>query len=199
MTVYDWMVAGSRVSPSLLGPRTVCAAIVLGLSLAAMGCGGASGPEPEAIPEATPGLRVLTGGRLIVGTGSTVIEDGVLVVRDGRVESVGESRTVEIPDGAEHVDVSGKTIIPGLINAHGHVNDVRGIAADPSFYTETHVEDQLGALRALRSHDCVESRRRRPGGCRGAGSAGSGSQPRPSAPRRAGGHRRRSGGRRPRV
>ena len=32
---------------------------------------------------------------------------------------------------------------PGLINAHGHVNNVRGLEADPSFYTEEHVVNQL--------------------------------------------------------
>jgi imidazolonepropionase-like amidohydrolase len=44
---------------------------------------------------------------------------------------------------AQLVDVSGKTIIPGLINAHGHVNNVRGLEADPAFYTEAHIENQL--------------------------------------------------------
>ena len=112
--------------------------LLLSLSLAVAGCGSQE-PEPVA---PTPGVRAFTGARLIIGDGDTVVENGILVVRDGRIEAAGDN--VEIPADASRVDVSGKTIIPGLINAHGHVNDVRGLESDPSFYTEEHVEDQLG-------------------------------------------------------
>ena len=139
------MIAGSRVTMPVPRARVLVARLTVGVSLAViiMSCGGASGPQPNQLEAVTQGLRVFTGGRLIVGTGSTVIEDGVLIVRDGLIESVGENHVVEIPVDAEHVDVSGHTVIPGLINAHGHVNDVRGLETDPSFYTEQHVEDQL--------------------------------------------------------
>jgi imidazolonepropionase-like amidohydrolase len=40
--------------------------------------------------------------------------------------------------------VSGKTIMPGMINAHGHVGNVRGLSASPEFYTPEHVRHQLG-------------------------------------------------------
>ena len=83
-----------------------------------------------------------TGARLIVGDGST-IENGTIVVRDGLIEAVGASGEVSVPEGAATVDLSGKTVTPGLVNAHGHVNNVRGLDADPSFYTEEHVVDQL--------------------------------------------------------
>ena len=107
-------------------------------------CGGAA-PEPEI--QTTPGVKAFVGARIVVGTegAGSVIENGTLVVRDGRIESAGASDLVMAPPDAEEViDVAGKTIIPGLINAHGHVNNVRGLEADPSFYTEDHVEGQLG-------------------------------------------------------
>ena len=113
-------------------------AILLGLGLvAAVGCG-------EAPVEMTPGLQAFVGARIIDGTGSPAIESGVLVVRDGRIEAVGAGDAVEVPPDAEQIDVGGRTLMPGLINAHGHVNNVRGLEADPSFYTEEHVESQLG-------------------------------------------------------
>lgn len=108
------------------------------LSLAVASC---ASPEPEPV-EPTPGLTAFTGARLIIGSDDTVIESGTLLVRDGRIEAAGDA--VEVPADAREVDVSGKTIIPGLINAHGHINDVRGLESDPSFYTEEHVEHQLG-------------------------------------------------------
>lgn len=102
--------------------------------------GACATPEPEPV-EPTPGLIAFTGARLILGDINTVIENGTLIVRDGRIEASGDSVTV--PVDAQLVDVSGKTIIPGLINAHGHVNNVRGLEADPAFYTEAHIENQL--------------------------------------------------------
>ena len=113
--------------------------VLLGLVLAAVGCGSAS---EMPVVEITPGLTAFTGARLIVGDGDT-IENGVLVVRNGRIDAVGSSDNVSVPEDAATVNLAGKTITPGLVNAHGHVNNVRGLEADPSFYTEDHVESQL--------------------------------------------------------
>ena len=112
-------------------------AVVLGVALS--GC-AAPGPEPV---EPTPGLRAFTGGRLIIGNTGAVVESGTLVIRDGRIEAVGASDAVQVPPDAEQIDIAGKTIIPGMINAHGHVNNVRGLETNPAFYTENHVRHQL--------------------------------------------------------
>ncbi len=115
--------------------------LVLALSLVAVSCGGAA-PEVEL----TPGLAAFTGARLVLGHAGdgAVIDSGTLIVRDGRIEAAGADDAVEVPADAHTIDVSGKTIMPGLINAHGHVSSVRGLDSDPSFYTEDHVEHQLG-------------------------------------------------------
>jgi imidazolonepropionase-like amidohydrolase len=117
--------------------------MVVALGLAITACAGAPEPELDEI-QVTPGLMAFTGARLIIGTADAVIENGTLVVRNGRIDAVGASDAVDVPADAQQIDVSGKTIIPGLVNAHGHVNNVRGLEADPSFYTEDHVESQLG-------------------------------------------------------
>jgi imidazolonepropionase-like amidohydrolase len=54
-----------------------------------------------------------------------------MIVREGRVVASGPAHTVAIPVGAETVLLTGKTVIPGLINAHGHVNEA---ARDLSVY-----------------------------------------------------------------
>ena len=64
----------------------------------------------------------LTGARLIDGTGAPAVEQGTIVIRDGRIAAVGASDDVDIPGGAQRVNLRGKTVVPGLINAHGHLN-----------------------------------------------------------------------------
>jgi imidazolonepropionase-like amidohydrolase len=58
--------------------------------------------------------------RIIDGSGGPPLENATLLVHDGRVQVVG--RSVKIPADARRIDASVETIIPGLINGHGHVN-----------------------------------------------------------------------------
>ena len=71
---------------------------------------------------AQEGTVVLTGARVIDGTGAAPIEQGSVVMSNGRIDAVGATASMTLPADATHIDVSGKTIIPGLINAHGHLN-----------------------------------------------------------------------------
>ena len=83
-----------------------------------------------------------TGARIIDGTGAPPIENGVLVVQGNRIVTVGSAKTA-IPAGTRVVSMSGKTITPGFINAHGHITDVRGMKGSPEFYTPEHIQQQL--------------------------------------------------------
>lgn len=82
------------------------------------------------------------GGRVIDGTGR-VIEDTTVIVRDGRIQTVGAAATTPVPDGAERVDLTGRTLMPGLINTHGHVAATQGLQSRPEFYTRENLERQL--------------------------------------------------------
>jgi hypothetical protein len=57
--------------------------------------------------------------------GDEVIENGEVVIRDGRITSVGPSGAVPVPSDASIRDVSGKVILPGFIDVHDHVADIR--------------------------------------------------------------------------
>jgi imidazolonepropionase-like amidohydrolase len=65
----------------------------------------------------------LVGARIIDGTGSSPIGTGTIVVSSGRIDRVGPAAAISLPAGAARVDVSGRTIAPGLVNAHGHLNN----------------------------------------------------------------------------
>ena len=64
----------------------------------------------------------LVGATLIDGTDGPPMRDAVVVVRRGRIESVSERGGFELPRGTREVDVSGRWIIPGLIDAHAHLS-----------------------------------------------------------------------------
>src|SRR5688572_4602800 len=79
-----------------------------------------------------PAVRAFTGATLIDGTDRAPVSNATIVVRDGRIVAAGAAGSVSIPAGAERVPLTGKTVIPGLINAHGHVyalGDLRTYAA----------------------------------------------------------------------
>jgi predicted amidohydrolase YtcJ len=66
------------------------------------------------------GLRVIIGGTLIDGTGRPPLKDSVVLIRDRKIAAVGKRDEFATPDGAEVIDAGGKTVLPGLIDAHTH-------------------------------------------------------------------------------
>jgi N-acetylglucosamine-6-phosphate deacetylase len=92
---------------------------------------------------AAAGAKVFAGARIFDGTGNTVIENGTLVVRDGKIVAVGPSNKVKPPRALQPIDVRGKTITPGLTDAHAHVSDVEG---QNTGATEEKVTGQLGVF-----------------------------------------------------
>src|SRR5436189_3642107 len=74
-------------------------------------------------------VKAFTGARLIDGTDRAPVDNATIVVRDGRVVAAGAAGAagVAIPAGAERIPLAGKTVIPGLVNAHGHVGDTVGL------------------------------------------------------------------------
>ena len=65
----------------------------------------------------------LTGARVIDGTGRPPLDQATILIVNGRIESVGTGAAVKVPSGATRVNLAGKTVMPGMINAHGHSNN----------------------------------------------------------------------------
>ena len=77
-------------------------------------------PSLLADPPAATGRIWLTGGRLFDGTGASGREASGVLVEDGRIASVGAASD-GVPDGASVIELAGRTLMPGLIDAHAHV------------------------------------------------------------------------------
>ena len=98
--------------------------------------------ESELRAQAPP-VIALVGATLVDGTGAPPISDGTVVVRNGRIAEIGPSSQVAVPSDAVRLDLRGQTILPGLINVHGHANVTRGLQSDEQFNTRENVERQL--------------------------------------------------------
>jgi imidazolonepropionase-like amidohydrolase len=106
---------------------------------------GACETETPERPESAPrgdGSVAFTGARIWDGVSDEIIEDGVLLVRDGRIAEIGAGVP---PVGSRTVELDGMWVVPGFINAHGHVSgrwapdDIRGasqrVAGDLALYS----------------------------------------------------------------
>jgi len=116
------------VTPTL-GRRLL--AILVILTAAAGARGGLADPAR---------VQAFTGARLFDGSGRT-IENATLVVRGGRIVAAGAG--ADVPARAERVDLAGRFVMPGLVNAHGHVGATRGLRSGPELYSRQNVLDQL--------------------------------------------------------
>jgi len=71
------------------------------------------------------GVIALTNAHIITMNGEEVIENGTIVVRENRIEALGSADDVSIPNDAYVMDVEGKTVMPGLVDAHAHIGNFR--------------------------------------------------------------------------
>jgi imidazolonepropionase-like amidohydrolase len=90
----------------------------------------------------------LRGARVIDGRGGAPLDNATIVISDGRIVAIGASAETPVPSGAEVVDYTGKTIIPGLISAHSHVGIFVGLKAAPENYSRDIILRQLKQLEA---------------------------------------------------
>ena len=70
------------------------------------------------------GAYAMVGATIVDGTNRPPVPDGVVLVRDGRIADAGPRAAVTVPDGVPTVDVSGKTLVPGLWDMHTHVTQI---------------------------------------------------------------------------
>lgn len=89
-----------------------------------------SAPSTGQAPPAATGVTVFEGARVIAGDGSAPIENAVFVVQDARVVQVGRAGDVQVPAGATRVDLTGKTVMPAIVDTHTHLSTTREALID---------------------------------------------------------------------
>lgn len=94
-------------------------------------------PEVRDYVKVDAPVVALRHARVIDGTGSAVRDNQTVIIRDGKIQSVGDDASASLPSEAKLLDVRGRTVIPGLIDMHGHM-----------FYTAGNVFTKDGKLAA---------------------------------------------------
>ena len=120
------------------------AIVVCGLLAMVPGC---SGQPSESQPEPSSSVVLFEGARLIPGDGGSPIEESALLTDDGTITTVGLRGELSAPTGAARIDLTGKTIMPLLIDTHVHPGFQKGLAlASENFSRETIISDLDRAL-----------------------------------------------------
>jgi imidazolonepropionase-like amidohydrolase len=103
-------------------------AYVLWISLAGAALGQGTRPEAGAFDasrmhmEAPPAAGVaVRAGRLFDSKSGAMLKDQVIVIKGDRIAAVGPAASIQIPQGARIIDLSGATVLPGLIDRHVHL------------------------------------------------------------------------------
>jgi imidazolonepropionase-like amidohydrolase len=81
--------------------------------------------------------------RVIDGNGGTPLDDATVLIENGRIAAVGPSRSVKLPTHTRTVDLSGKTILPGLISDHSHLGITDGTNSQPKNYNRDNIVREL--------------------------------------------------------
>lgn len=71
------------------------------------------------------GMLALKGARIITMQGDHVIENGTILIKENKIEAIGKTGEIQIPADAKIIDVSGKTIMPGIVDVHSHLGTFR--------------------------------------------------------------------------
>jgi len=107
-------------------------------------CSSRAGGQPAPAPTIT----VFEGARLIGGDGSAPIEDSAFIVENNQFTYVGRRADVTVPAGATRVDLSGKTVMPTLVDLHGHIGfqNIAEGTMSKEMYTRENLIDHLELL-----------------------------------------------------
>jgi len=82
-------------------------------------------------------------GAEILPVSGEAIRDGVLIIRNGKIEAVGTTENVSMPRGATVIDVSGKVIMPGLVDPHSHIGEGDGGDRSAAMHPDVRIMDTI--------------------------------------------------------
>jgi imidazolonepropionase-like amidohydrolase len=110
----------------------VCLAVAIG-----------SNPGNAQPSAASPRTTLFEGARLITGDGRAPIENSAFLVENARFTRVGRKGEIAAPAGAGRIDLTGKTVIPALIDGHSHIGYMKNLTSGAQNYTRENILDHM--------------------------------------------------------
>ena len=114
------------------------AAVVVAASI----LGSCSSPTPAASPSSS-NVTLFEGARLIVGDDNPPIENSAFLIENRTFTKVGRKGEVEAPAGAARVDLTGRTVMPAIVDVHGHLGFLdqnTGLLSKANFTRENYID-----------------------------------------------------------
>jgi len=115
---------------------------LLATGLAILAADSALLPDQAAVAQG-PTVTVFRGARLILGDESPAIENAAFIVADDRFAAVGASDQIQAPANATTVDLTGKTVMPAIVDAHSHIGYMKDLTTGPENYTRENILDHM--------------------------------------------------------
>jgi len=99
----------------------------------------------QSTSQSTGGTILFEGARLIIGDGSSPIENSAFLIESNRISKVGRKGQVQAPAGATRIDLTGKTVMPGIVDAHSHpgYTNIRANRTEKETYTRENLVDHM--------------------------------------------------------
>src|SRR3546814_1158772 len=102
-------------------------------------------------------MLAIKGANIVTMRGAEVIDNGTIIVKDGRIEQIGPADRIRVPDGAEVIIVDGKTIIPGLIDVHAHLTVIPRDLLVENHRSEEHTSELQSLMRISYAVFCLNT------------------------------------------
>jgi len=124
---------------------TQMAAALAAALIATPATGQQQPPITQTFVSVSAPVVVLRKVRVIDGTGAPALENQAIIIAEGKIRSIGPDSSVQIPAGAQAIDLSGRTVLPGLVGMHDHMfypapyGEGGRIAGAPGSYNEMDV------------------------------------------------------------
>ncbi len=115
-------------------PRSLLVAVLAAMALS----NNATAQAPR-----LAGTVFYEGARLITSDGGAPVERSAFLVESGRFTRVGRQGEVQAPAGATRVDLTGRTVMPALVDAHSHIGYMKHLTSGPQNYTRENILDHM--------------------------------------------------------
>jgi imidazolonepropionase-like amidohydrolase len=134
----------SKTRPTAYWRRPLRLNLLLAFILSTVAACSSPAPAAQQAPAAA-NATLFEGARLITGDGSAPIEASAFLIESDRILRVGKKGEIPLPAGAQRVDLTGKTVMPALVDAHSHLGytDVKRNSTAAANYTRVNLVDHL--------------------------------------------------------